>query len=112
VPAVAGQADGFAFRGLSVQATAAAGGGKPAWNEVVYSPLPETETEVRKIAATLGVKPVPPDILLGLDARKDNLLKARLDEYRFLHFATHADLPGKLQGVGAPFILGAARASP
>jgi len=105
VQVTAGQVDGFAFRGLSVQAKTAASGAKPVWNEVVYPPLPETETEVRKIAATLGVKPVPPDILLGLDARKDNLLKARLGEYRFLHFATHADLPGKLQGVGEPFIL-------
>jgi hypothetical protein len=71
VQLAAGQAAGYPFRGLSVQAKPAAGGSnRPEWGEVMYSPLPETETEVRSIAATLKVKAVPPDVLLGINATR------------------------------------------
>ncbi|HPX62152.1 MAG TPA: tetratricopeptide repeat protein [Deltaproteobacteria bacterium] len=96
----------YAYRGLSVQPRPAAGNdGRTGWGEIVYQPLPETETEVLAIAATMGVRPVPPDVLLGALASKGMLMKTRLSDYRHLHFATHADLPGKVQGVGEPFIL-------
>jgi len=105
-PPVKAEAGRYAFRGLSVQAKAGGGTGAPvAWQQAVFNPLPETETEVRAIAAGLGVKPAPPDVLLGLNANKTTFLKSRLEEYRFLHFATHADLPGTVQGIKEPFIL-------
>jgi CHAT domain-containing protein len=73
--------------------------------ELVYKPLPETETEVRSIAKILGVAIKPPDILLNLDASESRLQETHLKDYRYIHFATHADLPGKLQGVNEPFLL-------
>ncbi|MFA4902508.1 MAG: tetratricopeptide repeat protein [Desulfobaccales bacterium] len=73
--------------------------------ELVYPPLQETEGEVRAIAGLLGVKPSPPDVLLNLQANETFLKKSPLQDYRYLHFATHADLPGKVQGIKEPFIL-------
>ncbi len=73
--------------------------------ELVYPPLQETEGEVRAIAGLLGVKPTPPDVLLNLQANETLLRKSPLQDYRYLHFATHADLPGKVQGIKEPFIL-------
>jgi CHAT domain-containing protein len=51
------------------------------------------------------VKPGPPDILLGVSATETNFRNAPLEDYRYLHFATHADLPGKVQGIKEPFII-------
>jgi len=73
--------------------------------ELVYPPLQETEGEVRAIAGLWGVTPAPPDILLNLEANETVLKKSPLQDYRYLHFATHADLPGKVQGIKEPFIL-------
>ncbi|MCX5893383.1 MAG: CHAT domain-containing protein, partial [Deltaproteobacteria bacterium] len=73
--------------------------------KLVYPPLQETEGEVRAIARLLGVKPAPPDVLLNLQANETFLKKSPLQDYRYLHFATHADLPGKVQGIKEPFIL-------
>ncbi|NDY55222.1 CHAT domain-containing protein [Desulfovibrio sulfodismutans] len=79
----------------------AEGGG----DEIRYDPLPETEDEVKSISAILGVTPRPPDVLLNLEASESRLMMTDLGSYRFLHFATHSDLPGKVQGVNEPFIL-------
>ena len=49
--------------------------------------------------------PAPPDVLLNLEANETWLKKSPLGEYRYLHFATHADLAGKVQGIKEPFIL-------
>lgn len=73
--------------------------------ELVYAPLPETEDEVKTIANLFGVQPRPPDVLLGLWANETNLRKVPLQNYRYVHFATHADLPGKVQGIKEPFLL-------
>ena len=47
----------------------------------------------------------PPDVLLGVSATETNLRNVALKDYRYLHFATHADLPGKIQGIKEPFII-------
>jgi len=73
--------------------------------ELTFPPLPETETEVQTIARTLGVKESPPDVLLNIQANETYLRKSPLGDYRYLHFATHADLPGTVQGIKEPFIL-------
>jgi CHAT domain-containing protein len=44
-------------------------------------------------------------VLLNLEANETRLRQSPLGMYRYLHFATHADLPGKVQGVNEPFIL-------
>ncbi len=71
----------------------------------IYPPLPDTESEVKEIAQLLEVKPEPPDVLLGLQANETQVRQAPLQDYRYLHFATHADLTDKVQGLLEPFIL-------
>jgi tetratricopeptide (TPR) repeat protein len=73
--------------------------------ELVYPALPETEDEVLAIARLFAVEPVPPDVLLDLKANETNLRQSPLQDYRYLHFATHADLPGRVQGIREPFLL-------
>lgn len=73
--------------------------------ELVYIPLPESEDEVTSIAKLFGVKPEPQDVLLGVYANETELRKVPLKDYRYLHFATHADLPGKVQGIKESFLL-------
>ncbi|MCX7634455.1 MAG: tetratricopeptide repeat protein, partial [Syntrophales bacterium] len=99
------QLKAYAFRGLAV---------KEKWGKVTprdegkvisFPPLPETEREIRKIAEIMGVRPEAPDVLLLTAAREDNLKRTNLEKYRYLHFATHASLPGMIQGVNEPFIL-------
>jgi CHAT domain-containing protein len=104
--ALAKSQEAYAFRGLASH---------KAWGQTTkddqtgkalsFPPLPHTEQEVRAIAKTLGVKPEPPDVLLNLEANETRLRQASLEKYRYVHFATHADLPGKVQGVNEPFIL-------
>jgi len=90
----------FAYRGVTVLPK-----GDGEWEEVTYPPLPETEDEVRAIAKLLGVRAEPPDVLLNISASETNLRNASLKDYRYLHFATHADLPGKVQGIKEPFMI-------
>ncbi len=73
--------------------------------ELVYPALPETEDEVLAIARLFAVEPIPPDVLLDLKANETNLRQSPLQDYRYLHFATHADLPGRVQGIREPFLL-------
>jgi len=70
-----------------------------------YPPLPETESEVKTIAQLFGTLPQPPDVLLHVRANETQLRQIPLSRYRYLHFATHADLPGKLQGINEPFLI-------
>jgi tetratricopeptide (TPR) repeat protein len=73
--------------------------------ELVYPALPETADEVLAIARLFAVEPAPPDVLLGLQANETTLRQSPLQDYRYLHFATHADLPGRVQGIREPFLL-------
>src|SRR4029434_7626445 len=68
-------------------------------------PLPETESEVKAIAQFFGTSLRPPDILLNVVANETQLRPPPLTRYRYLHFATHADLPGRLQGINEPFLI-------
>jgi len=95
----------YAYRGISVVAKPGEEDHAVAWEDVIFPPLPETEDEIREIATLFGIKPVAPDILLGVFASETNFKNADLKDYRYLHFATHADLPGKIQGIKEPFII-------
>lgn len=86
------------FRGLAIAP-------RQHGQEIFFPPLPETETEVRKVAALLGVAVQPPDVLLQQQATEIMLKRSPLGEYRYLHFATHASLPGMIKEVNEPFIL-------
>lgn len=96
----------YAYRGLGLpheqkQATRSDYRGGP----LTFPPLPETEGEVKTIAQLFGTAPQPPDVLLHGRANETQLRQTPLTRYRYLHFATHADLPGKLQGINEPFLL-------
>ncbi|MBZ4672764.1 MAG: tetratricopeptide repeat protein [Deferribacteraceae bacterium] len=93
----------FAFRGLKISKETSVE--KVDWEEITFPPLPETETEVKEIAKILNVTPKTPQILLGLDASEENVKKAELEKYKYIHFATHASLPGFIAGIQEPFIL-------
>src|SRR3989338_5031422 len=98
--------DKYSFRGIAIKAkwgktTEADTTGK----DIEFPPLPETEIEVKEIAKTMNVRPEPPDVLLSVAANETGLRKAGLDKYRYIHFATHASLPGMIQGINEPFIL-------
>ena len=56
----------------------------------------------RASPGSLGLSRQPPDVLLNLQANETTLRQSPLGEYRFLHFATHADLSDKVQGIKEP----------
>lgn len=95
----------YAFRGLAVKAKWGAITDDDPRGKILFPPLPETEEEVKEIARIVGVKPEPPQVLLSAEANEANVKKAKLDRYRYIHFATHASLPGMVQGINEPFIL-------
>lgn len=103
---VAQNADRYAYRALATRSGWGRGISKDSgMEEIVYTRLPETEKEVKAIAKLFGVQPNPPDVLLNVFANETNLRKVPLNQYHYLHFATHADLPGKVQGINEPFLL-------
>jgi len=95
----------YAYRGVTVVPKSESAGEKIIWEDVVYAPLPESEDEVKEIAKLFGVQPEVPDILLGVSASETNFKKTAFKNYHYLHFATHADLPGKVQGLKESFII-------
>jgi tetratricopeptide (TPR) repeat protein len=72
---------------------------------ILYPPLPESEPQVLDIAKIFEVKGEPPDVLLGRQANKIQLRQADLQTYRYLHFATQAELTDEIQGILEPFLL-------
>lgn len=86
------------FRGLAITP-------KQHGQQILFPPLPETETEVRRIAALLDTVVQPPDVLLRQQASEAMLKRSPLGDYRYIHFATHASLPGLIREVNEPFIL-------
>jgi len=72
----------------------------------IYMPLPETRNEVEYLAEIFKIQKSPPDILLDMNASELNFKKSITNSnYRYIHFATHADLAGKIQGINESFIV-------
>jgi CHAT domain-containing protein/Tfp pilus assembly protein PilF len=71
--------------------------------------LPGTHNEVRSIAEAFGMKLQSPDILMGNNANKAKLSKVPLQDYRYLHFATHGGRQEDAQrlalGFAEPFLV-------
>ena len=55
-------------------------------------PLPETATELRKVAASVHADPA--DVILGADATETRVKQEKLDQFRIVYFATHGLLAG------------------
>lgn len=68
-------------------------------------PLPETESEVRFIANQFQTKPQPPDVLLDINASETRMRETNLKQYRYIHFATHANALQPIYGIREPFLL-------
>ena len=61
-------------------------------------PLPETETEITRIAEILRAEAAE-DLLVGERASEAVIRQTALDRYRIVTFATHGILAGELRGV-------------
>ena len=55
-------------------------------------PLPETATELRKVAASVHADPA--DLFIGADATETRVKQEKLDQFRIVYFATHGLLAG------------------
>lgn len=67
------------------------------------SPLPETASELRAVARTLGAS--EKDINLREAATETRVKTAPLKDYRVLHFATHGLVAGDLSGLNEPALV-------
>lgn len=65
-----------------------------------YAPLPETESELRSIAKSLGAPERA--LYLGQDATETKVKSLDLSRFRNLAFATHAAVAGAFTGVAEP----------
>jgi len=67
-------------------------------------PLPDTQTEVVRIADILAADPAR-DLLVGAGASEAVLRNMDLTQYRVINFATHGILAGQLRGVDEPALI-------
>ena len=66
-------------------------------------PLPETEAEITQIAAALGANPAE-SVFVRASANEQTVKTMSLKKYRILMFASHALIPGDLDGLEQPAI--------
>lgn len=64
------------------------------------APLPETETELRRIAD--GFKAAAGDLYIGKAATETAVKTAALNKYKIVYFATHGLIAGEVEGLGEP----------
>jgi CHAT domain-containing protein/Tfp pilus assembly protein PilF len=69
----------------------------------VLAPLPETADELRSVAKFLGAPATV--VKLGKNATERAVKTAKLDDYRILHFATHALVAGEINGLAEPALV-------
>lgn len=67
-------------------------------------PLPDTQTEIARIADILAADPAR-DLLVGANASEGVLREMDLKQYRVINFATHGILAGQLRGVDEPALI-------
>ena len=65
--------------------------------------LPETEQEIVEVARSLKVKPEK-SVFVGTNANEQLIKNMKLDDRKIIMFATHALLPGDLDGLEQPAI--------
>ena len=110
-PFTGGADDGKGKSGLSAMGSACRDGGPfPAEQLRALAPLPDTATELRTVAKSLGAGDEA--LLLGAAATEKNLRAQSLQDVRVLYFATHALLPGELSCQSEPALALAPPATP
>jgi CHAT domain-containing protein len=63
--------------------------------------LPDTADEIQKVAGILGADLLK-DVFLGVNASKETVLTTNLSDRKVVAFATHALIPGDLDGLDQP----------
>ncbi len=110
-PFTGGTDDGKGKSGLSAMGSVCRDGGPfPAQQLRALAPLPDTATELRTVAKSLGAG--DDSLLLGAAATEANLRARSLQDVRVLYFATHALLPGELSCQSEPALALAPPATP
>ena len=71
---------------------------------VEMSALPETETEVTRLAEILGAD-AERDLLLAGAASETRIRGTTLDDYRIIAFATHGLIAGEVRGIDEPALV-------
>jgi CHAT domain-containing protein/tetratricopeptide (TPR) repeat protein len=69
----------------------------------LFAPLPETRTEVRNIAKLFPISDVT--FVFGNQASESTVKSTNLDQYRYLHFATHGILGTQIPGIDEPSLV-------
>lgn len=73
--------------------------------DFTLQPLPFSGEEVRRIAEVWGALPESDHVYLRAKASAKRIQELDLSRYRILHFATHAILPGEIQGATEPALV-------
>jgi CHAT domain-containing protein len=103
-PVLAGGAEARLNRGRSIKLAGLFRGAVANVDAVRSLPsLSETATELRAVAAALGVAEA--DLYLGPRATEPAIRQATLDRYRVIEFATHGLVSGDLEGLAEPALV-------
>lgn len=73
-------------------------------NKIPIPPLPDTEDEIRTIAALYGADEAR-DLLLGEAATENNIKSTDLSDYDVLSFAVHGVFAGEVEGFDEPALV-------
>ena len=69
----------------------------------IYGPVDGSADEIKQVADYLS--PFKSKILLRNDAREKNLKELDLTPFKIIHFATHGEISGAIQGINEPFLV-------
>lgn len=75
----------------------------------LFAPLPETRTEIRNIAKLFPISDVT--FVFGSQASESTVKSINLNQYRYLHFATHGILGSQIPGIDEPSLVLASEAA-
>ena len=69
----------------------------------IYEPVAGSAEEIKTVANYL--KPLSSKILLQDDANENNIKEMDMTQFKIIHFATHGEISGALEGLNEPFLV-------
>ena len=69
----------------------------------IYGPVEGSAEEIKTVANYL--KPLSSKILLQDDANENNIKEMDMRQFKIIHFATHGEVSGALEGLNEPFLV-------
>ena len=69
----------------------------------IYEPVEGSAEEIKAVANYL--KPLSSKILLQDDANENNIKEMDMRQFKIIHFATHGEVSGALEGLNEPFLV-------